>query len=172
MEGDVEADVLAGVRALKEALRVLQQEMAELHRTFQAAYPGGKVGGASAAPGGTPRGTNSTANAAAFVFAHGAPGAPAHVALAFSGADRHGMFRSVARAQLVQLSRTKHRLFARRCGIQLGRHERAGLQLHARHVCALAFSSKLLRKDTSNHGSMSINHSSRIANCVTMIRYL
>ena len=30
---------------------------------FQAAYPGGKVGGASAAPGGTPRGTTSTANA-------------------------------------------------------------------------------------------------------------
>ena len=45
----------------KDGLTQLQREMAEVHRTFQAAYPGGKVGVASGAgasgPGGhgTPR---------------------------------------------------------------------------------------------------------------------
>ena len=46
---------LAGFsEATKEALRVLQQEMAELHRTFQAAYPGRK----GFATSGTPRASN------------------------------------------------------------------------------------------------------------------
>ena len=45
-------DALAAFsEATKEALRVLQQEMAELHRTFQAAYPGRK----GFAMSGTPR---------------------------------------------------------------------------------------------------------------------
>ena len=42
---------LAGFsEATKEALRVLQQEMAELHRTFQAAYPGRKGFAMSSTP--------------------------------------------------------------------------------------------------------------------------
>ena len=46
------ADALSAFsEATKEALRVLQQEMAELHRTFQAAYPGRK----GFAMSGTPR---------------------------------------------------------------------------------------------------------------------
>ena len=41
----------------KGELRDLQKEMAEVHRTFQAAYPGGKPG---LAPGGTPRNNSTT----------------------------------------------------------------------------------------------------------------
>ena len=49
-------DALASFsEATKEALRVLQQEMAELHRTFQAAYPGRK----GFAMSGTPRASST-----------------------------------------------------------------------------------------------------------------
>jgi len=52
---------LAGFsEATKEALRVLQQEMAELHRTFQAAYPGRK----GFAMSGTPRASKMAGGAA------------------------------------------------------------------------------------------------------------
>ena len=52
---------LAGFsEATKEALRVLQQEMAELHRTFQAAYPGRK----GFAMSGTPRASEMAGGAA------------------------------------------------------------------------------------------------------------
>ena len=47
--------------ATKEALRVLQQEMAELHRTFQAAYPGRK----GFAMSGTPRASSTAGGAQA-----------------------------------------------------------------------------------------------------------
>merc|ERR1719230_142231 len=50
-------DALASFsEATKEALRVLQQEMAELHRTFQAAYPGRK----GFAMSGTPRASSTS----------------------------------------------------------------------------------------------------------------
>ena len=55
----------------KDGLTQLQREMAEVHRTFQAAYPGGKVGVASGAGAsglgghGTPRESGRAAAAAA-----------------------------------------------------------------------------------------------------------
>jgi hypothetical protein len=59
---------LAGFsEATKEALRVLQQEMAELHRTFQAAYPGRK----GFAMSGTPRASKMAGGAASALLRRG-----------------------------------------------------------------------------------------------------